>query len=206
MMCTTLHFCLKKKNLSLISHFFHMWLNSKEILAVKRHERIWHESQVFASLGKNFSAVSMSSLPQVQQKTPSKLHTVKQHWEISFLSLIVPLSSLPLFHFHSHFLLLALYVHKHTHRYTLYTARNRLPSTRSSSIVFSLLHYVQFTHFFPHVCFSALSNALPPSTLLESLPTLILPPTQFQGHKAGPVAVYSLTLVPIWTKWPAHKC
>lgn len=36
-----------------------------------------------------------------------------------------------------------------------------------------------------------------PSTLLESLPTLILPPTQFQGHKAGPVAVYSLTLVPI---------
>lgn len=50
---------------------------------------------------------------------------------------------------------------------------------------------------FFHVCFSALSNALPPSTLLESLPTLILPPTQFQGHKAGPVAVYSLTLVPI---------
>lgn len=88
-------------------------------------------------------------------------------------------------------------MYTNTHIDTLYTATDRLPATRSSSIVFSLLHYVQFTHFFPHVCFSALSNALPPSALLESLPTLILPPTQFQGHKAGPVAVYSLTLVPI---------
>lgn len=204
MMCTTLIFCLKKKKLELNITFFHMWLNSKEILAVKRHERIWHEPQAFASLGKNLSAVSMSSLPQVQQKKPSKLHAVKQHWEISFLSLIVPLSSLPLFHFHSHFLLLAFNVHKHTHRHTLYTATDCLPATHSSSIVFSL--HVQFTHFFPHVCFSALSNALLPLALLESLPTLILSPTQFQGHKAGPVAVYSLTLVPIWTKWPAHKC
>lgn len=180
-----------------------MWLNSKEILAVKRHERIWHESQAFASLGKNFSAVSMNSLPQVQQKKPSKLHAVKQHWEISFLSLIVPLSSLLLFHFHSHFLLLAFNVHKHTHRHTVYS--NRLsPSHTQLLYCFLITALCSIYSFFPHVRFSALSNALPPLTLLESLPTLILPPTQFQGHKAGPV--YSLTLVPIWTKWPAHKC